>query len=106
MAYNFQTGKNKIKILTKYVSVTQKVLLLVEAILQNAKQIQHVYISWHIRFPRGIQFPSKCSPAFAVFPVLFGAEHSQFLEIALINVKQHYLKVHLFHIEFRNDVTF
>jgi hypothetical protein len=33
--------------------------------------------------------PSKCS----VFPLLFGAEHYQSLEIALTNVGLHYLKV-------------
>jgi hypothetical protein len=27
VAYNFQTGKNKIKLLTEYESVTQKVLI-------------------------------------------------------------------------------
>jgi hypothetical protein len=37
VAYNFQTGKNKIKLLTEYESVTQKVLLPVESTLHNAK---------------------------------------------------------------------
>jgi hypothetical protein len=72
VAYNFQTGKNKIKLLTEYESVTQKTLIFLESILQNAKQLpgfdQHL--------------PAKCS----VFPLLFGAEHYQSLEIALTNV--------------------
>jgi hypothetical protein len=34
MVYNFETGNNKIKLLTEYESVTQKVLLPVESILQ------------------------------------------------------------------------
>jgi hypothetical protein len=34
--YNFQTGNNKIKLLTEYESVNQKVLLPVESILQSA----------------------------------------------------------------------
>jgi hypothetical protein len=41
MAYNFQTGNNKIKLLTGYEKVTQKVLLLIESVLQNAKQLHH-----------------------------------------------------------------
>jgi hypothetical protein len=66
MAYNFQTRNNKIKLLMEYESVTQKVLISSKSILQNAKQLQHERLSWHIRCPRGIQFPCKCSPAFAV----------------------------------------
>jgi hypothetical protein len=54
------------KLLMEYESVTQKVLLLIESILQNAKQLQHTCISWHVRCPSGIQFTSKCSPAFAM----------------------------------------
>jgi hypothetical protein len=41
VAYNFQIGNNKIKLLTEYESVTQKVLLSLESILQNAKQLHH-----------------------------------------------------------------
>jgi hypothetical protein len=48
MAYNFQIGCNKIKLLTEYVSVTQKVLLLIESMLQNAKQLQHARLFWHV----------------------------------------------------------
>jgi hypothetical protein len=66
VAYNFQTKNNKIKLLTEYESVTQKVLISLESILQNAKQLQHACLSWHIRCPSGIQFSCKCSPAFAV----------------------------------------
>jgi hypothetical protein len=68
MTYNFQTGKNKIKMLTEYENVTQKVLLLVfsESMLQNSKELQHARLSWHVRCPSGIQFPSKRTAAFAV----------------------------------------
>jgi hypothetical protein len=41
VACNFQIGKNNIKQLTKYEILTQKVLLSVESIMQNAKQLQH-----------------------------------------------------------------
>jgi hypothetical protein len=35
----------------EYESVTQKkVLLLVESILQNAKQLRHALLSWHVRY--------------------------------------------------------
>jgi hypothetical protein len=40
MAYNFQIRNNKIKLLTEYESVTQKVVISLESILQNAKQLQ------------------------------------------------------------------
>lgn len=40
MTYNFQT--EKIKQLTDYEGVTQKILLLIESILQNVKQSQHM----------------------------------------------------------------
>jgi hypothetical protein len=49
VAYNFQTGNNKMKLLTKYESVTDKVLLLVEPILQNAKELQHARLPWHVK---------------------------------------------------------
>jgi hypothetical protein len=39
--YNFHAGNNKIKLLTEYESLTQKVVLLIESILQNAKQLHH-----------------------------------------------------------------
>jgi hypothetical protein len=39
MAHNFQTGENKIKLLTEYESVTQKVLLILELDVQNGKQL-------------------------------------------------------------------
>jgi hypothetical protein len=47
VAYNIQTGRNKIILLSGYENVTQKVSLLVEPVLQNAKQIQHARLSWH-----------------------------------------------------------
>jgi hypothetical protein len=37
---NLKTGGNKMKLLTEYESVTQKVLLLLEPTLQSAKQLQ------------------------------------------------------------------
>lgn len=40
MTYSFQT--EKIKQLTDYEGVTQKILLLIESILQNVKQSQHM----------------------------------------------------------------
>jgi hypothetical protein len=66
VAYNFQTRKKKIEVLTEYESITQKVLLCIEYILQNVKALQHARLSWHVRCPSGIQFPSKYSLAFAV----------------------------------------
>jgi hypothetical protein len=46
VAYNFETGNNIIKLLTEYESVTQKVLLFTESMLQYAKQLQHARLSW------------------------------------------------------------
>jgi hypothetical protein len=40
VAYNFQIGGNRIKLLTEYESENQKVLLLLESILRNVKQLQ------------------------------------------------------------------
>jgi hypothetical protein len=48
------------------------------------------------------QLPAKCS----IFPLLFGAEHYESLEIALTNVGQHYLKVDVSHVDFCNGVAF
>jgi hypothetical protein len=45
VAYNFQTGNNTIKLLTEYESTTQNILLLIESLLQNAKQLQHARLS-------------------------------------------------------------
>jgi hypothetical protein len=39
MAYNSKTGSNKIKMLKKYENIIQKVLLLIETMLQNAEQL-------------------------------------------------------------------
>jgi hypothetical protein len=39
MAHNFQTGNNKIKLLTEYESVAQKVLLPIKLILQNINKL-------------------------------------------------------------------
>jgi hypothetical protein len=66
VAYNFQTGHNKIKLRMEYESVTQKALLFIDSMLQNAKQLQYARISWHVRYPSGIQFPCNCSPALAM----------------------------------------
>jgi hypothetical protein len=45
MTYNFQIEEVKVKLLTEYQSVTQKVFLLTESMLQNAKQLQHSRLS-------------------------------------------------------------
>jgi archaellum component FlaC len=45
MACNFEIENNKIKLLTEYENVTQKVLILAESMLQNAKQLQHARLS-------------------------------------------------------------
>jgi hypothetical protein len=37
VAYNFQIGNNKIKLLKEYENVTQKFLVIIESILQNAE---------------------------------------------------------------------
>jgi hypothetical protein len=52
------------KLLMEYENVNQKVLLFIELMLQNAKQLQHVSLSLHVKYPNGIQFRSKCSSAF------------------------------------------
>jgi hypothetical protein len=49
VACNSQTESNKVKLLTEYESVIQNVLLPIELIFQNAKQLQHARPSWHIR---------------------------------------------------------
>jgi hypothetical protein len=48
VAYNFQTGNNKIKLLKEYESVTQRVLLHIEPTLHDAKKLQHTRLSWHV----------------------------------------------------------
>jgi hypothetical protein len=45
VAYNFKVGKIKIELLTKYENITQKVLLSLESMLQNAKQLQRARLS-------------------------------------------------------------
>jgi hypothetical protein len=90
VAYNFQTGSKKIKRLTEYENVTQRVLFTIESICRMLKQLQHERLSWHVGYPSGIQtlpgfdqhLPAKCS----IYPLLFGAEHYQSLKIALTNV--------------------
>jgi hypothetical protein len=42
VAYNFQTGNTKIKLLTEYKIIAQKVLVFIESILEIAKQLQNV----------------------------------------------------------------
>jgi hypothetical protein len=54
MAYNFQTGINKIKLFAEYESVTHKSFIRI--IITNAKQFQHERFSWNLRCPRGVQF--------------------------------------------------
>jgi hypothetical protein len=54
----------------EYENVTQKVLLSVESLLQNTRQLQHASPPLHVRCPGGISFLSKWSPAFAVLTLL------------------------------------
>jgi hypothetical protein len=44
VAYNFQTGNNKIKLLTEDESVSQQALLAAEPILENARQLQYAHL--------------------------------------------------------------
>jgi Uri superfamily endonuclease len=41
VVYNIQIRSNKIKLIREYENVTQKVLLFIESILHNAKQLEH-----------------------------------------------------------------
>jgi hypothetical protein len=43
----------------EYERVTQKVLTPLESILQNAKQLQHACLSWHVRCPSRFNFPAS-----------------------------------------------
>jgi hypothetical protein len=61
---NFQIGKKKT--VHGYENVTQNVLLLIESILNNAKQLQDAHLRRRVRCPSGVQVTSNCSPAFAV----------------------------------------
>jgi hypothetical protein len=47
VAYDLQTGNN-IKLLTEYESATQAVLLLIESMLHNAKQLQHARLYFDV----------------------------------------------------------
>jgi hypothetical protein len=42
------------KLLMEYESVTQKVLLLIQSMLRNTKQLQTARLSWHVRCPSGV----------------------------------------------------
>jgi hypothetical protein len=42
VAYNFQPGNNKVKLLAEFESVTQKVVLRIESVLENGKQHQRL----------------------------------------------------------------
>jgi hypothetical protein len=106
VAHNFQTGKNKIKLLTEYESVTQKVLFSVELILQNVKQLQHAHLSWHVRCPNFLDSINIFLRSARSSRSFFGAEHYQSLETVLVNDESYYLKVDFFHVEFCNDVAF
>jgi hypothetical protein len=105
VAYNVEIGSNKIKMLKEYENIAQTLLLLLEQMLQNAKQLQHSRFTWHVKYPSFLDSISITWEVFG-FPLLFSAEHHQFLEIALINFGYHYLKVGLFRIEFSNDFAF
>jgi hypothetical protein len=43
VAYIFQIGRNKLKLLREYETETQKVLLFIELMLHNTKQLQNEY---------------------------------------------------------------
>jgi hypothetical protein len=43
----------------EYKSANQRVLLLIESIVQNVKPLQHARLSWHVICPSSIQFPSQ-----------------------------------------------
>jgi hypothetical protein len=45
VVYNFKTGNREIKLLMEYENITQNVLLLIESMLQNAKQLQLASLS-------------------------------------------------------------
>jgi hypothetical protein len=63
----------------EYESVTNNVLLLIDSILQTAKQLQYARLSWHVRC---LSFLDSIN----IFPLLFGSEHYQSLEITLTTV--------------------
>jgi hypothetical protein len=54
--FSNQKKKNKINLLIEYKNIIRKVLSLMDSILQNAKQLQHARLSWHLRCPSGIEF--------------------------------------------------
>jgi hypothetical protein len=57
---NFQVGNNRIKLLMEYESITQKLLLPIQLILQNAKQVQPAHLPQHIQLTS-----STCAPSAA-----------------------------------------
>jgi hypothetical protein len=60
---NFQTGNNNIKLLTKYESVIEKVVLLIESILLKAKELQHACLSWYVSsFVSGLKIIGHGNP--------------------------------------------
>jgi hypothetical protein len=61
-----------------------------------------IFVGFEKTLPGFDHLPAK----YSVFPLLFGAEHYQCLEIALTNVGDHSLNVDLLHIEFFNDAAF
>jgi hypothetical protein len=71
--------------------------------LTEKKLVYLIFVGFEKTLPG---FDQHLPATSSVFPLLFGAEHYQSLEIALINVGYHYLKVDLFRIEFCNDTAF
>jgi hypothetical protein len=59
VAYNVQSRNNKIKLLTQYENVTQKVLLFIDQMLQNAKQLQRAqfYFTGHGNQDNNLESP-------------------------------------------------
>lgn len=64
MAYNFRTGNNKILLLTEHESVTQKVSVPGESVLQEARQLLVCTPFVTGKMFYGIHFPSKFSLRF------------------------------------------
>jgi hypothetical protein len=72
------------------------------AYLTAKKLVYLIFVGFEKTVPGFDQrLPAKCS----VFPLLFGAEHYPFLEIAVTDFRKQYLKVDLFYIEFCNNVA-
>jgi hypothetical protein len=80
VAYNLQIDCNQIKLSEKYESVTQKVFLFIEEVGQNAKQLQHARLSYHVRWPSGISlqmFLSICGVSLSIAATILSFSSSR-----------------------------